>query len=169
MIMLIFITLLIKNNQDMNLFFLLSIYSFVIVLLYLFLNSFDIAMTEGSIGIVISSLFILKFTKIKNINFDLIINIKNIIISNFLIFTIFLILFLVNIDSILLDQLQVSQFHTSLISFYYMKNTYIDISIKSEVAAILANYRGFDTLIETLVIFVASIGVLFLKTNKSKY
>lgn len=45
---------------------------------------------------------------------------------------------------------------------YYLENTYRDIGIPSVVAAILASYRGFDTLGETTVIFTALLVVLSL-------
>lgn len=37
---------------------------------------------------------------------------------------------------------------------YYLQNTERDIGIRSVVAAVLADYRGFDTLCETLVIYI---------------
>ena len=42
---------------------------------------------------------------------------------------------------------------------YYLQNTRQDIGIPNVVTAVLASYRGFDTLGELVVIFTAGIGV----------
>ncbi len=39
----------------------------------------------------------------------------------------------------------------------FVENTGTDVGIYSIVAAILASYRGFDTLLETTVIFIAGL------------
>lgn len=52
---------------------------------------------------------------------------------------------------------------------YYVENTESEIGIPSFVAAILASYRGFDTLCETLVIAIAGIVISgLLKNNYDK-
>lgn len=53
------------------------------------------------------------------------------------------------------------------VSDYYVKNTQHDVGIPSIVAAILASYRGFDTLGETTVILVAGLGVILI-LNRSR-
>lgn len=45
---------------------------------------------------------------------------------------------------------------------YYLKNTKSQIGVPNVVTAVLASYRGYDTLGETTVIFTAGIGVLLL-------
>jgi multicomponent Na+:H+ antiporter subunit B len=45
---------------------------------------------------------------------------------------------------------------------YYIQNAVKDTQVGNLVAAILADYRGFDTLGETAVVFTAGIGVLLL-------
>lgn len=42
---------------------------------------------------------------------------------------------------------------------YYTDNTYNEIGIPAIVTAVLADYRGFDTFCETLVILIGAIGV----------
>jgi multicomponent Na+:H+ antiporter subunit B len=44
----------------------------------------------------------------------------------------------------------------------YIERTLPDIGIDNIVTAILASYRGFDTLGETVVIFTAGVSVIFL-------
>ena len=54
----------------------------------------------------------------------------------------------------------------SMLHDYYVENTMKDIHINSYVASILACYRGFDTLIETCVIFIAGIGMFYVMNIK---
>lgn len=50
----------------------------------------------------------------------------------------------------------------SHVASYYLQHTREDIGIPNVVTAILASYRGFDTLGETAVVFLAALGVLLL-------
>lgn len=45
---------------------------------------------------------------------------------------------------------------------YYIRNAYRDARTPNMVTVILADYRGFDTLGETLVVFTGSVAVLFI-------
>ena len=49
---------------------------------------------------------------------------------------------------------------------YYIENTKNDIGIPSIVAAILASYRGYDTLGETSVILIAGIAVVLILARR---
>jgi multicomponent Na+:H+ antiporter subunit B len=44
-------------------------------------------------------------------------------------------------------------------SRYYIENTYRDTKVPNLVTAILADYRGYDTLFETVVIFTAGMAI----------
>ena len=48
------------------------------------------------------------------------------------------------------------------VSPYYIENTLKDTSVPNIVTAVLADYRGYDTMFETVVIFAAGIACLFL-------
>jgi len=48
------------------------------------------------------------------------------------------------------------------VSPYYIENTLADTSVPNIVTAVLADYRGYDTMFETIVIFVAGITCIFL-------
>jgi multicomponent Na+:H+ antiporter subunit B len=48
------------------------------------------------------------------------------------------------------------------VSPYYIENTLKDTSVPNIVTAVLADYRGYDTMFETIVIFTAGIACLFL-------
>ena len=45
---------------------------------------------------------------------------------------------------------------------YYIENGVVETSVPNVVTAVLASYRGFDTLGEVFVVFTAGIGVLML-------
>jgi len=48
---------------------------------------------------------------------------------------------------------------SSSASLYYIENTYRDTKVPNLVTAILADYRGYDTLFETVVIFTAGMAI----------
>ncbi len=50
----------------------------------------------------------------------------------------------------------------SYIGAAYMERTAAEIAVPNVVTAVLASYRGFDTLGETMVIFTAGLGVMLL-------
>ncbi|WP_348610791.1 DUF4040 domain-containing protein [Halobaculum rarum] len=49
---------------------------------------------------------------------------------------------------------------TSRVTNYYLENTYTETGVENAVTAVLAAYRGFDTLGEAVVVFAALIGLL---------
>ena len=57
---------------------------------------------------------------------------------------------------------------SSHVSPYYIEHTLEDTSVPNIVTAVLADYRGYDTMFETIVIFTAGIACIFLlRTFKS--
>jgi multicomponent Na+:H+ antiporter subunit B len=57
--------------------------------------------------------------------------------------------------------------HTHVVP-YYLQQTQADIDIPNIVTAILADYRGYDTLGETAVVFLAAISVLLLLSDNKE-
>ncbi len=53
-------------------------------------------------------------------------------------------------------------------SDYYLENSYHETGVPNVVTSVLASYRGFDTLIENLVILTAAIGVYFILNVKDE-
>jgi len=51
---------------------------------------------------------------------------------------------------------------SSHLSPYYIEHTIADTSVPNMVTSVLADYRGFDTMFETIVIFTAGIACIFL-------
>ncbi len=54
------------------------------------------------------------------------------------------------------------------ISQYYLTNTEKDTHVPNVVTAVLADYRGYDTMFETVVIFAAGMAVFAILRNTSK-
>ena len=48
----------------------------------------------------------------------------------------------------------------SPVSSHFINNTGVDTEVPNMVTAVLADYRGFDTMFETVVVFIAGIAVL---------
>jgi multicomponent Na+:H+ antiporter subunit B len=49
---------------------------------------------------------------------------------------------------------------TSPVSSHFIQNTGVDTEVPNMVTAVLADYRGFDTMFETVVVFIAGMAVL---------
>lgn len=49
---------------------------------------------------------------------------------------------------------------TSEVTAYYLDNAYKEAGVKNAVTAVLAAYRGFDTLGEAVVVYSAGVGIL---------
>lgn len=157
-----------------------SIFSLFTAILYLILKAPDVAITEAAVGSAISSIFfILTIRAIdNNIAKDRVyttkdkklkIAAKNISISGnpILFICLSIIIFAAMID--IFNQISGIQNDTNEISQYYINNSLKDNNSNNIVTSILASYRGFDTLIETTVIFIASIGVyVILNTEDEK-
>jgi len=49
---------------------------------------------------------------------------------------------------------------TSEVTDHYLANAYEETEVKNAVTAVLASYRGFDTMGEAIVVFAAGVGLL---------
>lgn len=56
----------------------------------------------------------------------------------------------------------------SYLSTYYIENSLEDTGAQNMVTAVLADYRGFDTLFETCVMFLAGITALMVLSSTAK-
>jgi multicomponent Na+:H+ antiporter subunit B len=146
---------------------LMSAFSIISSLCYLLLDAPDVAMTEMALGTALSTCVLLNVANIiakEDIQ-------ANIAYIRLAIAICIIITFLVLMLPILLELPQFgnpdNQIHHAA-SKYYIQNTMNDTGIASAVAAILASYRGYDTLGETTVILIAALGVLLITNRNTK-
>jgi multicomponent Na+:H+ antiporter subunit B len=144
---------------------LMSTSSLLITLCYLTMDAPDIAMTEAAIGACLSTVIMLSFAK--NIDYEISHTPPKTKILALLLCTpiAFIIIYAIG------DLTPYGAYNPSLqahINNYYIQNTATDIGIPSFVAAILASYRGYDTLGETTVILTAAISILLILKNTKK-
>jgi multicomponent Na+:H+ antiporter subunit B len=126
----------------------------------------DVAMTEVALGACLSTCVFLNFLKISNSQRT---KLKLVRLFSSIIICVLLVAILTwaSIDIAKYGLID-SPIHQD-VAKYYIENTVDDMGIPSPVAAILASYRGYDTLGETCVILIAGIAVLLILsvTNKS--
>jgi multicomponent Na+:H+ antiporter subunit B len=130
----------------------------------------DVAMTETALGACLSTCVLLNISKIVDNKITDSNHQKpqkiRIILSS--------ILCIIFISALSWASLDLPKFGTTdsplqtHISKYYLENTKTDIAIPSAVAAILASYRGYDTLGETTVILIAGLAVLIVTSRRKK-
>ena len=142
-----------------------ALFSVVLVLNYVFLDAPDVALTEAAVGGCLTGIFVFIVIKIAK-NYDTTDNSSRISYIGLLV-TIplgLLLCYAITIDFVPFGD--GSAVVHSRAAQYYIENTYTEIGIPNIVSAVLASYRGFDTLGETLVVFIAGIGVLVLLRDK---
>ena len=144
----------------------MSVFSLFIGICYLFMDAPDVAMTETALGACLSTCVLLNVAKIVGEDTGKLKKLNTILAAILCSF------FVVILTWISLDLpsfgTQDSQVQTHLTK-YYLQNTRTDIAIPSFVAAILASYRGYDTLGETTVILIAGLAVLVIVSRKNNH
>lgn len=148
------------SKSIINMIIYFSLFSLFSVLTYLLTNAPDVALTEACLGAGFSAA--ITFGGLKKI--------KKETGSEFVLFDdsnskialgagLFLIvyIFVVYFGYDLVSGASIENFHKSFLNNYYINNTEKDVGITSFVAAILASYRGYDTMLETLVVLIAGI------------
>ncbi|AFE52709.1 putative monovalent cation/H+ antiporter subunit B [Rickettsia prowazekii str. GvV257] len=141
-----------------------SVFSVLICVSELIMDAPDVAMTEAALGACLSTCVYLNLLR------KLPTNLKNIKRINIIPASVICILFVITLTYIGLELPSYGDNNTPIHMYsskYYVENTSRDIGIPSFVAAILASYRGYDTLGETSVILIAGIAVLLVSSKKS--
>jgi len=140
-----------------------SVFSLLIGVSYLLMDAPDVAMTEAALGACLSTCVYLNLLRKLPANLKIIQRTK-IIQASFV-----CLLFVVTLTYMGMELYSYGDANTPLqthLTKYYIENTGKDIGIPSFVAAILASYRGYDTLGETSVILIAGISVLLVLSRK---
>jgi multicomponent Na+:H+ antiporter subunit B len=135
-----------------------GIYSFVMASLLIALDAVDVAMTEASVGagistvILLATLHLTKTTEVASTKHSLIALALVLIIGGALVF-----------GTLSLPPFGVADavIHQHVVP-RYLTDTIKETGVPNVVTSVLADYRGYDTLGETTVIFTAGIGVMLL-------
>lgn len=133
-------------------------YSFLMASVMLVLDAVDVAMTEASVGAGISTVLVLGalyLTKVEEAppRFSAAIPLMVAVATGAM---------------LIYGSIDLPPFGTAdqpvntHVGRYYIEQTWHDTEIPNIVTAVLASYRGFDTLGEVTVIFTAGIGVMLM-------
>ena len=135
-----------------------GIYSFLMASVLIVLDAVDVAMTEASVGagvstvILLATLHLVKTTEIRSVRSHL----TPLLISLF------------TGAGLVWGTLVLPPFGTADAVIHqhvaprYLADSIKETTVPNVVTAVLADYRGYDTLGETTVIFTAGIGVMLL-------
>jgi multicomponent Na+:H+ antiporter subunit B len=142
-----------------------GIYSFLMASVMMVLDAVDVAMTEASVGAGISTvllLTVLYLTKSREM-----VPLHQPVIPLFLAIGVAVALMFGSMDLPPFGA-ATTPVNESAVSNYYLQNSVPDTGIVNVVTSVLASYRGFDTLGEVTVVFIAGIGVLTLLRGRRK-
>ena len=136
-----------------------GIFSFLSALLFVMLDAVDVAFTEAAVGAGVSTILVLAtiiLTKRRAKEWKASENLRP------------LALVILTGGILIYGSLDMPEFGSSTapaqthVGLTYLESTPKQIGIPNVVTAVLASYRGFDTLGETAVVFTAGVGVLVL-------
>jgi multicomponent Na+:H+ antiporter subunit B len=135
-----------------------SVYSFLMASVLIVLDAVDVAMTEASVGagvstvILLATLHLVKTTEIRSVRTRLVPMIVTLGAGAMIVW----------------GTLVLPPFGTANAPIHqhvaprYLSDSVKETNVVNVVSAVLADYRGYDTLGETTVIFTAGIGVMLL-------
>lgn len=147
--------------------FISSILSILYVILHTYLLALDVAMTEIVVGISISTIILLFSLKTKNEENSVIL-LKGSNVLAFFVTLIALYIIILYIDEVPVLWDKKSVVHGDLLNFY-INQTKEYFGFNNVVTAILAGFRGMDTLGETIVVFISGISILlFLQSDNDE-
>ena len=140
-----------------------AIYSFLIATVMLVLDAVDVAMTEAAVGAGISTVLLLgtlHLTKVREIRPS-----RNVLLPLFVA--------IVTGGALVFGTIDLPPFGDDdtppqAQGPNYLERAKEETGIPNVVTAVLASYRGFDTLGETAVIFTAGIAVLILLRRRRR-
>lgn len=134
------------------------IYSFLIASVMVVLDAVDVAMTEAAVGagistvILLTTLHLIRTTEMRQVGFRLMPLAITVVTGLMLIW-----------GTLALPPFGVANtpIHTH-VAPRYLAESIRETNVPNVVTSVLADYRGYDTLGETTVIFTAGIGVMLL-------
>ena len=133
-----------------------TVFSLICALIFLLLDGIDVSLTEAAVGAGIST--ILFLSTLKHTNVEIKASRKSSIPL--------VVLFLLTLSLLIYAISDLPDFGKSIVTTnsevtrHYINESKNEMGIPNMVTSILAGYRGFDTLGEVVVIFIAGISVL---------
>ncbi len=152
----------------------LGVYSFIMAVIFTRLNAVDVAFTEASVGAGITSvLMIAALSRTKRYEYHYIKSERR---NPSAVFLKIMSLFLVIVTGAVLvyGVIDMPEFGdpeapaNKHVSPRYIEESHHETGVNNFVTAVLASYRGYDTLGETTVIFTAGISVILLLRRRRK-
>ena len=134
-------------------------YSFLMCLIWAAMGAVDVAFTEAAVGAGVSTVFFIAviYNTTRTIKFNpLDVGVK--VLAGVIAIVIGFIL-LQGIDDFPAWGDAASPVNSGVAS-YYVEQALHDTAVPNIVTAVLADYRAFDTMFETCVVFVATIGII---------
>jgi len=141
-------------------------YSFMMCLIWAAMGAVDVAFTEAAVGAGVSTVFIVSTiyntsatmpSQSQGISFKLFIGVVVTVAGAFLLSA------LPDFPNWGNPQSPVN----ATVAPYYINNSVPDTHVPNLVTSVLADYRGFDTLLETVVVFIACIGIYSILRKES--
>ena len=142
---------------------LLGVYSFLMASVMIVLDAVDVAMTEAAVGagmstvLMLGTLYLTKISEAKPVHSVLIPLFVAVATAAILIWA-----------TAALPPFGWAHSPVMALGPDYLGRSVPDTGIANVVTSVLASYRGFDTLGETVVVFTAGIGVLVLLKRSSR-
>ncbi len=141
-----------------------GIYSFLMALALLVLDAVDVSMTEASVGAGISTVLLLGTLYLTRLHETLPIRLSPAPLAMSVITGLALLYGVVHLPPFG-DPSTPMHRH---VAPRYLEDVVRETGVPNAVTAVLASYRGYDTLGETTVIFTAGIGVLLLLRRRRR-
>ncbi len=141
-----------------------GVYSFLTATVMVAMDAVDVAMTEASVGAGISTvlflgaLYLCKSEEAKSMHKPLIPLLVSISVGSFLIYG------TLGLPEFSNPQSPIHEY----VAPRYLTQSRKEVDVPNVVTAILASYRGYDTLGETTVVFTAGAGVIALLRRRRK-
>lgn len=135
-----------------------SIYSFLMASVLIVLDAVDVAMTEASVGagvstvLLLATLHLIKTTEMRQVRFDWLPLFVVLVTGGFLVWGTLVLPPFGAADAVIHQH----------VAPRYLADSIKETGVPNVVTSVLADYRGYDTLGETTVIFTAGIGVMML-------
>lgn len=141
---------------------LFGIYSLLCALIFVVLDAVDVAFTEAAVGAGISTILILSTLSITGARLE--VKHSRPLVPLLITAAIGAALIYASLDMPLVgDPNAPANLH---VAPEYIEGTRTEVQIPNVVTAVLASYRGYDTLGEVTVIFAAGVGVLCLLSRR---